>query len=77
MPDEEKDSDDEDDEKQKEEPKKKKATAKAKPKGKGKGKGKGGVQIPEEWPWEEAKELFKKPEVQPSDEVEVRVHSKG
>ncbi|TEB40109.1 PIN domain-like protein [Coprinellus micaceus] len=71
MPDEEKDSDDEDDEKQKEEPKKKKAPAKAKPKGKGKGKGKGGVQIPEEWPWEEAKELFKKPEVQPSDEVEL------
>ena len=72
MPDEEKDSDDEDEEK----PKKKKAPAKGKPKGKGKGKGKGGVQIPEEWPWEEAKQLFKKPDVQPSDEVEVGVHYK-
>jgi flap endonuclease-1 len=36
-------------------------------------KKKGGVQIPENWPWEEAKQLFLKPDVLPADEVEVRV----
>lgn len=46
---------------------------KAKPKKKnGKAKGKGGVLVPEEWPWEEAKKLFQKPDVTPSDEIEVR-----
>ncbi|KAJ8520605.1 hypothetical protein ONZ45_g2587 [Pleurotus djamor] len=39
--------------------------------GKGKGKGKGGIQIPEEWPWEEAKEMFKKPDVIPAKDVEL------
>jgi flap endonuclease-1 len=43
---------------------------KPKPKKK-KGKGKGGVVIPEEWPWEEAKKVFLKPDVLPADEVEV------
>ena len=42
-------------------------------KGKGKGKGKGGVSIPEEWPWEEAKKIFTKPDVLPADEVDVRL----
>jgi flap endonuclease-1 len=35
-------------------------------------KKKGGVQIPEHWPWEEAKKLFLKPDVQAADDVEVR-----
>lgn len=43
---------------------------KKKPK-KGKGKGSGGIKIPEEWPWEEAKKLFEKPDVIPAEEVEV------
>ncbi|KAG2344399.1 PIN domain-like protein [Suillus weaverae] len=34
-------------------------------------KKKGGVQIPEEWPWEEAKKLFEKPDVVPASEVEL------
>lgn len=29
------------------------------------------MQIPEEWPWEEAKEVFMKPDVTPADEIEV------
>jgi flap endonuclease-1 len=37
-----------------------------------KAKAKGGVQIPEHWPWEEAKKLFEKPDVLPADQVEVR-----
>lgn len=28
--------------------------------------------MPEEWPWEEAKKIFQKPDVTPADEVEVR-----
>lgn len=48
-----------------------KPKAKPKPKKKGKGKGKGGVIVPEHWPWEEAKAVFKKPDVTPADEVEV------
>ncbi|KAF8825004.1 hypothetical protein HHX47_DHR7000307 [Lentinula edodes] len=43
---------------------------KAKKKG-AKGKGKGGVSMPEEWPWEEAKELFLKPDVTPADELDL------
>ena len=43
---------------------------KPKPKPK-KGKKKAGVTIPEEWPWEEAKKFFEKPDVTPADEVEV------
>jgi flap endonuclease-1 len=40
--------------------------------GEGGGKKKrGGVQVPDEWPWEAAKELFKKPDVQPADECEL------
>ncbi|KAF7330492.1 Flap endonuclease 1 [Mycena venus] len=57
----EKPSDDEDDE-----PK-----PKPKPKKKGKGKGKGGIVVPEEWPWEEAKKVFEKPDVTPADEIEL------
>ena len=34
-------------------------------------KKKGGIQVPEEWPWEEAKKLFQKPDVLPASEVEV------
>jgi flap endonuclease-1 len=34
-------------------------------------KKRGGVQVPEEWPWEEAKKLFLKPDVLPADEVEL------
>ena len=53
----------------------KKIMPKAKPatisRAKGKGKGKGGIQIPEVWPWEDAKALFEKPDVLPADEVEV------
>lgn len=35
-------------------------------------KKKGGISVPEEWPWEEAKKLFEKPDVTPADELEVR-----
>lgn len=34
-------------------------------------KKKGGIQIPDEWPWEEAKKFFEKPDVMPADQVEV------
>ncbi|KAI0917140.1 Flap endonuclease 1-A [Taiwanofungus camphoratus] len=34
-------------------------------------KKKGGVIIPEEWPWEEAKQVFEKPDVTPADQIEV------
>ncbi|KII86699.1 hypothetical protein PLICRDRAFT_43350 [Plicaturopsis crispa FD-325 SS-3] len=34
-------------------------------------KKKGGISIPEEWPWEEAKRVFEKPDVLPADEVEL------
>jgi flap endonuclease-1 len=40
------------------------------PKPKAKGR-KGGITMPEHWPWEEAKQLFVKPDVIPADEVEV------
>jgi 5'-3' exonuclease len=36
-------------------------------------KKKGGVHIPEDWPWEKAKELFLKPDVTPADDLEVLV----
>ncbi|TFK68030.1 flap endonuclease 1 [Pluteus cervinus] len=58
-------SDDEDEEKPKEKPKPKKK------KGAAKGKGRGGPQIPEDWPWERAKELFAKPDVTSADEIEL------
>ncbi|KAJ7650420.1 flap endonuclease 1 [Roridomyces roridus] len=58
----EKDSDDEDEDEPKPKPK---------PKKKGKGKGKGGIIMPEEWPWEEAKKIFEKPDVTPADEIEL------
>lgn len=32
----------------------------------------GGVSVPEEWPWEDAKRVFQKPDVTPADQVEVR-----
>lgn len=31
----------------------------------------GGMQLPEYWPWEEAKKLFMKPDVTPADELDV------
>ncbi|KAG8214438.1 PIN domain-like protein [Butyriboletus roseoflavus] len=34
-------------------------------------KRKGGVHIPEEWPWQEAKKLFEKPDVLPASEMEL------
>ncbi|KAH9851827.1 PIN domain-like protein [Lenzites betulinus] len=34
-------------------------------------KKKGGVQIPENWPWEQAKAIFEKPDVTPADELEL------
>ncbi|KAJ8591926.1 PIN domain-like protein [Rhizopogon salebrosus TDB-379] len=34
-------------------------------------KKKGGIQVPEEWPWEEAKKLFEQPDVLPASEVEL------
>lgn len=37
----------------------------------------GGVQIPEFWPWEEAKKVFQKPDVIPADKVEVRLSSRS
>ncbi|TFK27564.1 PIN domain-like protein [Coprinopsis marcescibilis] len=66
--------DDDEDEEEKEPPKKKNAVqdkGKSKKPGKGKGRGKGGIQIPDEWPWEEAKKLFEKPDVLPAEEVEL------
>lgn len=36
-------------------------------------KKRGGIQIPEEWPWEEAKKLFENPDVTPADQIEVSV----
>ncbi|KAF8968910.1 PIN domain-like protein [Flammula alnicola] len=55
--------------------KKKKATGKGKAastaKGKAKGKGKGGVTVPDEWPWQDAKKIFEKPDVLPADDVEL------
>ena len=38
-------------------------------------KKKGGIQIPEQWPWKEAKAIFEKPDVVPADELEVRTSS--
>ncbi|KAI0826903.1 PIN domain-like protein [Trametes gibbosa] len=34
-------------------------------------KKKGGIQIPEEWPWEQAKAIFEKPDVTPADELDL------
>jgi flap endonuclease-1 len=34
-------------------------------------KRKGGIQVPEEWPWEEAKKIFEQPDVTPADQIEV------
>lgn len=34
-------------------------------------KKKGGVHVPEEWPWEAAKELFLKPDVTPAESFDV------
>ncbi|KAI0667614.1 PIN domain-like protein [Trametes maxima] len=34
-------------------------------------KKKGGVQIPEEWPWEQAKAFFVKPDVTPADQLDL------
>ncbi|KAH9080245.1 PIN domain-like protein [Lactarius deliciosus] len=34
-------------------------------------KRKGGVQVPEEWPWEEAKKVFAKPDVTPADQIQL------
>jgi flap endonuclease-1 len=34
-------------------------------------KRKGGIQVPAEWPWEEAKKIFEQPDVTPADQIEV------
>ncbi|KAI0657332.1 PIN domain-like protein [Cubamyces menziesii] len=34
-------------------------------------KKKGGIQIPEEWPWEQAKQIFEKPDVTPADQLDL------
>ncbi|KAH9038247.1 PIN domain-like protein [Lactarius pseudohatsudake] len=34
-------------------------------------KRKGGVQVPEEWPWEEAKKVFAEPDVTPADQIQL------
>ena len=34
-------------------------------------KKRGGIQVPSEWPWEEAKKVFEQPDVTPSDQIEV------
>jgi flap endonuclease-1 len=34
-------------------------------------KKKGGISVPEEWPWEEAKKVFQKPDVMPAEELEL------
>ena len=34
-------------------------------------KKRGGIQIPEEWPWEDAKKLFESPDITPADEINV------
>lgn len=34
-----------------------------------------GVQTPDEWPWEQAKKLFERPDVTLIDELEVRPFS--
>jgi flap endonuclease-1 len=52
--------------------KKEKAKASLAKKGKKK-KGKGGIMFPEEWPWEQAKKIFEKPDVLPADEIEVEL----
>ena len=38
-------------------------------------KRKGGVQVPDEWPWEEAKKIFAEPDVTPADQIQVRNRS--
>ncbi|KJA17991.1 hypothetical protein HYPSUDRAFT_169773 [Hypholoma sublateritium FD-334 SS-4] len=71
------DSDNDDDEKkpaasQEATPKKAKAKPKSKAKGKGAaGKRAGGIVVPEDWPWEEAKQIFEHPDVLPADQVEL------
>ena len=37
-------------------------------------KKKGGIQIPEDWPWEEAKKLFENPDVTPADQINVSMN---
>lgn len=68
-------SDDDNEDNKPEDSKKKKSNGKEKAKstskGKGKGKGKGGIMMPDEWPWEDAKKIFEKPDVLPADAVEV------
>lgn len=39
-------------------------------------KKRGGIQIPEEWPWEEAKKLFQNPDVTPADQISVSVNAR-
>ncbi|PSR70456.1 hypothetical protein PHLCEN_2v13607 [Hermanssonia centrifuga] len=34
-------------------------------------KKRGGVSVPEEWPWEQAKKVFEKPDVTPADQIEL------
>jgi len=46
------------------------ATSSAKPK-KRRPKGTGGIQVPDEWPWEEAKKVFEEPDVLPDEQIQV------
>ncbi|THG98807.1 hypothetical protein EW026_g3443 [Hermanssonia centrifuga] len=34
-------------------------------------KKRGGISVPEEWPWEQAKKVFEKPDVTPADQIEL------
>lgn len=36
-------------------------------------KKKGGVHIPEDWPWQKAKDLFLKPDVTPAESFDVSI----
>ncbi|EPQ50958.1 PIN domain-like protein [Gloeophyllum trabeum ATCC 11539] len=49
----------------------KKVAAKGEEAGDDAKKKKGGIHIPQDWPWEEAKKLFEKPDVIPADELEI------
>ncbi len=51
--------------------KKKKVEIKAVPQPTKRKKAIGGMQLPEFWPWEQAKEIFLRPDVLPADQVEV------
>jgi flap endonuclease-1 len=57
--------------------KSKKPTATTSTQGKKKPPAKGGMQLPEYWPWEEAKKIFMTPDVTPGAELEVSPIDEG